>query len=156
MSRSGLLRTQLDFRRFWIANALSQLGTQIGVLAVPLVAVSTLQATTLQIALLLPLQTLGFLLLGLQVGAWSDRGRRRPLMIAADLGRFLALTSVPLADLLGLLTIWHLYAVVLVCGHLHCGCAVVAGHARRGARIAQAGGSGRCSATGWVMDQVCQ
>ncbi|HEX5495458.1 MAG TPA: MFS transporter [Mycobacteriales bacterium] len=112
-----LLR-QHDFRHLWAADAVSQLGTRISLLAVPLLAISTLHASTLQVSLLRTAQTVAFLLLGLPAGAWCDRMRRRPVLVAADLGRAALLGSVPLAAALGLLTLGQLYAVVLCTGAL--------------------------------------
>lgn len=111
----GLLRHE-DFRRFWVADALSQVGTRISALAVPLLAVLTLQASAFEVSLLKTLQTVAFLLLGLQAGAWCDRLRARPVMVVADLGRAVVLGSVPVAAAFGVLTIAQLFVVVLVTG----------------------------------------
>lgn len=107
-----------DFVRLWAATALSEVGTVVTRLAVPLVAVTTLHATALQVGLLTTFQYLAFLVIGLPTGAWVDRMRRRRVMIVADLGRFVVLGTVPLSAALGTLTIWQLYAVVLVTGCL--------------------------------------
>ncbi|MCX5197099.1 MFS transporter [Streptomyces sp. NBC_00249] len=69
-----------------------------------------------QVGLLTALSTVAFLLIGLPCGAWVDRMRRRPVMIAADLLRAALLLSVPAAWLLGVLTIGQLYGVVLLTG----------------------------------------
>jgi MFS family permease len=61
---------------------------------------------------------LAFLVIGLQVGVWCDRLRCRPLLVWADLGRAVALLSIPAAALAGVLTLGQLYAVVLVTGTL--------------------------------------
>jgi MFS family permease len=107
-----------DFRRLWSADALSQLGTRVSALAIPLLAATTLHASTWQVALLTAVETLPFLLLGLPVGAWADRIRRRPVLIAGDLGRAIVLGSVPAAAALGSLTLGHLYAVAFATGVL--------------------------------------
>lgn len=90
----------------------------ITTLAVPLLAVRTLQATPFEVGLLTTFQFLAFLLIGLPAGAWVDRLRRRNVMIIADLGRVLTLGSIPVAGAVGVLTIWQLYAVVLLTGAL--------------------------------------
>ena len=113
----GLLRDG-DFRRLWAADVISQVGTGVSALAVPLLAVTVLDATGFEVALLRFGQTVAFLLIGLQVGVWCDRLRCRPLLVVADLGRFLALLSVPVTAYLGALTLGQLYAVVLVVGTL--------------------------------------
>lgn len=99
-----------------MADGLSQLGTQVSVLALPLAAAQTLHASTLEVAALAALQTVAFVVLGLPVGAWSERMRRRPVIVIADLGRAAALGSIPLAALLGMLTIEHMYVVALSIG----------------------------------------
>jgi MFS family permease len=113
----GLLKNE-DFRRLWAADALSQLGTRISVLAVPLMATTTLNASAFEVASLRTLQTLAYLVLGLQVGAWCDRLRLRRVLIVADLGRAATFASVPLAAAFGALTIWQLFVVVTVAGVL--------------------------------------
>src|SRR4029077_2206218 len=59
-----------------------------------------------------------FLLIGLPAGVWVDRLRRRPILIAADVGRAAALGSIPIAYAFGHLTIWQLYSVSFVSGCL--------------------------------------
>jgi MFS family permease len=115
--RAGLLR-QHDFRHLWAADVISQFGTRVSYLALPLLAVSYLHATTLEVSLLRTAQTLAYLLLGLQVGAWCDRIRRGPVVVIADLGRALLLAWIPIGAALGLLTIWQLYIVVGLAGVL--------------------------------------
>lgn len=105
-----------DFRRLWVADTISQVGTQVTVIALPLVAVLFLDATTFEVGLLTAAQFAAFLLVGLPAGAWVDRMRRRPLMVAADLARALLLGSIPLAAWLGALTMTQLYAVALLVG----------------------------------------
>ncbi|RZQ59593.1 MFS transporter [Amycolatopsis suaedae] len=113
----GLLRHR-DFRHLWAADALSQVGSKISVLAVPLLAVTELNASAFEVALVRIAETAGYLLLGLQAGAWCARRRSRPVLVAADLGRTVALASIPLAALFDVLTLAHLLAVVAVSGVL--------------------------------------
>lgn len=109
-SRLGLLR-HADFRRLWIAETISQFGTQISLLGVPLVAIALLDATPFQVALLGTVEFLPFVLFSLPAGAWIDRLRRRPILIAADVGRAASLASIPIAWQLGVLSIEQLYVV---------------------------------------------
>ncbi|MFH8788675.1 MFS transporter [Streptomyces roseoverticillatus] len=104
------------YRLLVTATAVSKLGSSISYLAIPLVAVVALRSTAGQVGLLATLSTLAFLLIGLPSGAWVDRMRRRPVMIAADLLRAALLLSVPAAWALGVLTIGQLYVVVLLSG----------------------------------------
>ena len=121
-SRSLRLRSELwrdrGFVRLWAANAVSQLGTQVTLLALPLAALYVLKASALGVALLRSFAFLPFLLFSLPAGVWVDRLRRRPLMIAADLGRAAAMASIPLAYWLGHLTMAQLYVVAGVHGLL--------------------------------------
>lgn len=107
-----------DFRRLWIGDAISQVGTQVSMLALPLVAVKTLHATAFEVGALTACETAAFLFVGLPAGAWCDRLRRRPVLILGDIGRAIALGSVPLAALLHGLTIGQLFVVALLTGVL--------------------------------------
>ncbi len=115
--RLGLLRDN-DFRRLFVADTISQIGTQVTLLAMPLVAIVALDATPFQVGVLVTVEYLPFLLVGLPAGAWVDRMRRRNVLIVGDLGRALALGSVPLAWWADVLTIWHVFAVAFATGVL--------------------------------------
>jgi MFS family permease len=114
--RRGGLWHHLDFRRLWIGETVSQVGTAVSQLALPLVAILAVHATTFQVGLLTALQTAAFLVVGLPAGAWVERMRFWPVLIVNDLIRAVALGSIPLAGFLGGLTIWQLYAVALITG----------------------------------------
>jgi predicted MFS family arabinose efflux permease len=105
-----------DFARFATANAITQLGTQVTLVALPLAAVLTLGAEPFELGLLTAAETAAFLLVGLPAGVWVDRLRRRPVLVWADLLRGLALLTVPVAAWYGALSLWQLYAVALVVG----------------------------------------
>ncbi|GAB3447735.1 MFS transporter [Actinophytocola sediminis] len=107
-----------DFRRFWVADALSQIGTRVSALALPLLAVLTLHASAFEVSMVRTMQTVAFLLLGLQAGAWCDRRRNRPVMVVADLGRAIALGSIPLAAAFSALTMAHVFVAVFLTGML--------------------------------------
>jgi MFS family permease len=114
----GVLLRHRDFRLLWGGETVSELGSQVSLLAIPLLAVHTLHATTFEMGLLTAASTAAFLIVGLPAGVWVDRLRRRRVMIAADLGRVLALGSVPVAYTLGWLTLAQLFVVTLVSGIL--------------------------------------
>jgi MFS family permease len=107
-----------DFVRLWTAETISQFGTQVSLLALPLVAVTLLNATPFEVAALGMIEFLPFILFSLPAGAWVDRLRRRPILIAGDIGRAVALATIPVAYVLGGLTIWQLYVVGFVAGTL--------------------------------------
>jgi MFS family permease len=114
----GVLLRHRDFRLLWGGESVSELGSQISLLAIPLLAVRTLHATTFEMGLLTAASTAAFLIVGLPAGVWVDRVRRRRLMIGADLGRVLALGSIPIAAAVGGLTLVQLFVVTLVSGVL--------------------------------------
>ena len=94
--RGGLLRHH-DFRQLFIGDTLSQFGTQLTVLAIPVLAVKVLDAGAFQMGLLATCEFLAFLVIGLPAGAWVDRWRKQRVLITNDLVRAVALASLPLA-----------------------------------------------------------
>ena len=112
----GKLWRDGEFLKLWSGQAISEIGSQISMLALPTVAILLLGATPFQVGLLAALETLAFPALGLFAGVYVDRLRRRPIMIACDLGRLLALVSVPIAFAFNVLTMEQLYAVALITG----------------------------------------
>jgi MFS family permease len=107
----ALLRDTV-FRRYWSAQTISMFGDQISSIAIPLVAVLVLHASAADMGYLTALVWLPSLLFGLHAGAWVDRrGQRRATMIAADLGRFVLLASLPAAFALHVLTLPQLFLV---------------------------------------------
>ena len=116
--RSLRLRSNGDFLRLWAGQTVSQLGTQITFLALPLVAIVALGASAFEVGLLGALEWLPFLFFALPAGAWLDRLHRRPILIAADIGRALTLASIPAAFALGRLELPQLYVVAFVNGSL--------------------------------------
>ena len=107
-----------DFRRLWVADLLSQLGSRLSMSAIPLLAVLTLNASTLQVSLLRTCETAAWLLLGLFAGAWADRIRCLPVLVYADVGRALLFASIPVAWWFGVLTLTQVYVVLVPAGIL--------------------------------------
>lgn len=105
-----------DFRQLWMGDSVSQLGVQLVGLAMPILAVRLLDADEFQMGLLGTFEMLAFLLVGLPAGAWVDRWRKKPVVIAGDLVRGLVLLSLPVAWALDSLTMLQVYAVALVVG----------------------------------------
>jgi MFS family permease len=114
--RPGGLWRHRDFLSLWGAETISQFGSQVSFLALPLVAILVLEESAFNVAALTSLQFLPFLLFTLPAGVWVDRLRRKPILVLGDLGRAVALLSVPLAHWFGTLTIWHLFVVAFVHG----------------------------------------
>lgn len=104
-----------DFRLLWAGQSLSLVGSQITLVAMPLVAVTLLAASPAQLGVLNALERLPFVLI-LFVGVWVDRVRRRPLLIATDFARGALLATVPLLFFVDALTLTWLCIVVLLVG----------------------------------------
>jgi MFS family permease len=107
-----------DFVKLWSAQTASQFGDEVTQLALPLVAIITLGATPLEIGFLGTFQFLPFILLTIPAGVWVDRMRRKPILIGADIGRAVLLTSIPVAFVGGWLSIPQLYVVGFLVGCL--------------------------------------
>jgi MFS family permease len=114
--RAASLWRHPDFLRLWTADSVSQLGTQITLLALPLTAITILHATTFEVGLLTTFDFLPFILVGLPAGVWVDRMRRRPILISGDIGRAILLGSIPVAYALGVLHVAQLYVVGFLTG----------------------------------------
>ncbi|MET7520226.1 MFS transporter [Streptomyces sp. NPDC005480] len=112
-TRSSIWRNR-EFLPLWGSQTVGEMGSQVSVLALPLVAVVLLDASTFQVGLLAAAETSAYLLVALPAGAVVDRVVRRRLMIGCDLAQFVVIGSVPVAHALGVLTLAHLYAVALV------------------------------------------
>lgn len=112
------LRAQPDFLKLWGSETVSLFGTAITTLALPLTAVTRLDATPAQMGMLGAAQFLPFLLLALPLGVWVDRRARRPLMIVANAGRAALLAVIPLGAAAGWLRMDTLYPVALIAGTL--------------------------------------
>ena len=114
-----LLRSNRSFRSFWTGQTISLFGDEITLLALPLLAVLELDASAAEMGLLTAAAVAPNLLFSIHLGAWTDRRRRRKaLMVAADLVRALLLLTIPLAALLGVLSLAQLYVVAFATGSL--------------------------------------
>jgi MFS family permease len=113
----SLLRNP-DFVRLWTAESVSQLGSQVSLLALPLLAIETLHASTFSVGALRAVEFAPFLLVGLPAGVIVDRVRRRPVLMTGDVGRAIVLFSIPVAWWLELLTLGQLFVVVFMTGVL--------------------------------------
>jgi MFS family permease len=100
----------------WGGQTISEMGSAVTQLALPLVAVVALKATTFQVGLLTAASTLAFALIALPAGAIVDRHAKRRVMIGCDAARLVIIGSVPVAWAAGVLTMGQLYAVALIAG----------------------------------------
>ena len=107
---SPLWRNQA-FVRVWAAATVSIFGSLVTRIALPLVAILTIGAGAIEVAVLRSIDLGATLVVALVAGAWVDRLQRRPVLIWADVGRAVLLASIPAAFVLGALTFWHLLVV---------------------------------------------
>jgi MFS family permease len=110
LTQAGLWRNAA-FLRLWSAATISTYGSLVTRTALPFTAILLLDASPAEIGALRVAELLPGFLFGLVAGAWVDRTRRRPLMIATDVGRALLLATIPVAALAGSLGLHHLYVV---------------------------------------------
>jgi MFS family permease len=104
------------FVRFWVADAVSNLGTFVSTLALQLLLIETLDADQVALGVVRAAQWLPYLLFGLVAGVVVDRVRRRPLLIGADAVCAALLATVGLLALTGHLTVPVLAGLVFVVG----------------------------------------
>ncbi|MFB7511864.1 MFS transporter [Streptomyces sp. NPDC056144] len=114
-SRWGLW-AQANFRRLWIGQTTSSLGTAVGNVSLALVAVVTLEASPFTVGVLTASAWVPWLFLGLLAGAWVDRWPRLKVMLVCDLLLLLLFGSVPVAGWLGVLSMTQLIGVALLAG----------------------------------------
>ena len=105
-----------EFVKLWTSMTITSFGAQITNLALPLTAAVMLAATPMQMGVLVALETLPFALVSLHAGVLIDRVRKLPIVIAANIGRGLALLAIPAAAFANVLSVEILFAVGFVCG----------------------------------------
>jgi MFS family permease len=107
-----------DFVKLWVGDTISQFGSQISFLAIPLTAAVVLGATPFEMGLLGTIEFLPFLLISLPAGVWVDRLPRRRILITGDIVRAVALGTIPLTWIFApnLLGMPWLYAVAIIGG----------------------------------------
>ena len=98
------MRARADFQRLWAGQTISELGSQVTLVALPLTAILVLHASAFAVALLSSFEYLPFLVFGVLAGVWVDRLRYRHVLIFADVARSVVLGSIPVADAFGVLT----------------------------------------------------
>ncbi|HEV2073469.1 MAG TPA: MFS transporter [Thermomicrobiales bacterium] len=113
--RSALWRNH-DFLNLWSAETIAQFGSQLSLVAVPLIAALTLDASPLEMGILAASGSAAGLILGFIAGVWVDRLPRKPIMIAMDVGRALTFAAIPIAALMDILTFQLLLVVAILGG----------------------------------------
>jgi MFS family permease len=115
---TGALWRHGDFLKLWSGQTISNFGTEITELAIPLIAIIALDASAFEVAALGTVAFAPFILFTLPAGVWVDRLPRRAVLIVGDLGRAVLLASIPLAWALDALTLGQLYVVGFLVGIL--------------------------------------
>jgi MFS family permease len=105
-----------SFARYWTAAAISSFGSAVTAVAMPVLVVQLLGATPFEVGVVNAAQLLPYAVLGLIAGVYTDRWRRRPVLVWASVGRALCLGAIPLLWLTGVLQIWMLVIALLLFG----------------------------------------
>jgi len=105
------MRLGRGFGWLWAAYAVSAYGTGLGFGAFSFIAITALDATAAQVSMLSAGGLAVGAVLAVPLGPWVEFRRKRPVMIAMDLVRFLAIASIPVAYWLGALTFGQLVVV---------------------------------------------
>jgi MFS family permease len=101
--------------RVWTGTVVSSTGDEITLLALPWLVLQ-MTHSPFQLGIVAALRNLPFLLFTLIAGVYADRWDRRRIMLAADLLRFASLATIPIAALLGVLTIVQIYVIAFLAG----------------------------------------
>jgi MFS family permease len=107
---AGTARFSTEFRKFWVGQTISNLGTSFTQFALPLL-VFKLTGSALNLAITSAATFLPYLLFGLVIGAWVDRVDRKRLMIGTDLARAAVIASIPLLASMDRLSVEWIYVV---------------------------------------------
>jgi predicted MFS family arabinose efflux permease len=110
------LHRHRGFRRLWTANAVGGLGQEFSALALSVTAVLVLHASTVQVGIISALAFSGHLFIGIPVGVWVDNWQKKRILVAAELIRFVAVLSIPLAFAAGVLSVGQLMLVAAITG----------------------------------------
>ena len=103
-----------QFEWLWASFAVSTFGTWLAFDAFPLVAILVLHAGATEVSVLAAVGLAVGAVVAVPLGPWVEFHRKRPVMVAMDLTRFVAVLSVPAAYLLGRLTFAQLLVVSVV------------------------------------------
>ena len=115
-ARRPLVLRNANFRRLWVSSTAGIFGTAVTGVALPVIAVTELDASNATVAFLSGVAFLPWLLFGLPIGVLVDRHRRRPLIVVSLAVRTVLLASLPVAWWLDILTVGQLFAVSFLAG----------------------------------------
>src|SRR5450631_1657564 len=104
------------YGRLWNASTISGFGSYVSTLAIGALIVLTLNGGSTEVGLVNAARWLPYMLFGLVAGAVVDRVRRRPLLVATDLGRGILLFAVPVLAAIDQLNVVWLMALLAAFG----------------------------------------
>src|SRR5690349_16776390 len=116
--RNPTRRWPSDFAKLCTGQTISQIGTQVSGIALPLTAIVVRNPNAAEVGTLRAAQTVPWLLLGLLAGVLVDRMPLRRLLVGCELARAGLLLTIPLASISRILTVWQLYVIALAVGTL--------------------------------------
>ncbi|HKS90602.1 MAG TPA: MFS transporter, partial [Tepidiformaceae bacterium] len=76
-----------SFARYWTAATISSFGTAVTAVAMPVLVIQVLGATPFEVGIVNAAQFMPYAILGVIAGAYTDRWRRKPILVWASLGR---------------------------------------------------------------------
>ncbi|MFC4244415.1 MFS transporter [Gryllotalpicola reticulitermitis] len=103
-----------DYVHLWVSNLLGDIGSAFATVALSVTAVVFLHASTFEVAVIAALGNGAYLVLGVPIGVWADRVHPKRLLLIADLSRFVAVATVPVAYFAHGLTVAQLMGVAAV------------------------------------------
>jgi MFS family permease len=116
MGEALALPPRSSFVRYWTAAAISSFGSAVTAVAMPVLVVQLLGATPFEVGVVNAAQFMPYALLGLIAGVYTDRWRRKPVLVWASVGRALSLGAIPVLWLAGVLHIWILVIALVLFG----------------------------------------
>jgi predicted MFS family arabinose efflux permease len=116
--RDAPLWRNADYMFLWSGQVISTLGSTASTIIYPLLILA-LTGSPRDAGIAGALRALPYLVLSLPVGALVDRWDRKAVMILCDVGRAIAVASIPAAMAFDALTLAQLYAVSLLEGSLY-------------------------------------
>ncbi len=113
---SGPVWRQRDFGMLWSGQIVSEIGSQVTVLALPTLAIFGFHAGPAAVGLLVASERIPFPVLALGAGAIVDRVRKQRLMLVCNLARAAILGAIPALAAAGVLQLWHLFVAAMAMG----------------------------------------
>lgn len=105
-----------NFLLLWTGQTVSETGSAVTTVAIPLIAVAVLNASTFDVGLLAAATYAAFSLIALPAGMVVDRLAKRKIMMWCDGARLLIVGMIPVLAALHILALWQLYMVAVAAG----------------------------------------